>query len=64
MARRKFTIGERLVLTDYALSIGFQGKAKSPFGILIKVLEYPSILVQRDGIKTPELYSQEFWRKP
>ncbi|KKL61852.1 hypothetical protein LCGC14_2191160 [marine sediment metagenome] len=64
MARKPFTVGETLVLTDYALSIGFQGKAKSPFGVLLKIKEYPLLLMQRDGIQTPEVYSEEFWRKP
>ncbi len=59
---RKIKPNDTVRLSGLGLSQGFLGRAKSGKGKVLAVDEETGLLlVQRDGIRTPDWYSHLFW---
>lgn len=60
-----FHVGQRVTLTDRAISYGLQGRARSPHGTVKSLHRRAAGLylkVQRDGLRGSDLYWAEFWK--
>ena len=61
---RDLRVGDRVALTEEGCRQGLQGRARTPFGVV--VLADPQrylIKVRRDGIKGAGWYSPDFWER-
>ena len=59
---RDLRIGDRVVLTEEGSKQGLQGRARTPFGVVVWVDPQRHLIkVRRDGIKGSGWYSPDFW---
>ena len=62
-ARRYFGFGDRVVLTLKGAKAGLQGRARTPYGIVIDEHVKGGLVVVRYGLYTAEKYHVSYWQK-